>query len=184
MTAWTEQCHVSVHWAVFLHFIGQRWIQECSRTPRRDVRISRKSGLFDFFFENCAHLQFEVGLLQFTLCTCIWNFRPRLTCSSGSHNTVLYLIGNLKASYFCRILDKFTLRAKPMGITSFRKSGVLLFQIKLRLHSSDWPQRAKSTHSLFSSHFSILQNVFQSSWRYEAIVLLYVNLVAHVEGGA
>jgi len=44
------------------------------------------------FFENRSHWQFEVRLLLFTECTCVWTFRPRLIWSSRSHNTILYLI--------------------------------------------------------------------------------------------
>ena len=38
---------------------------------RRAIRISRNSGLLDFFFENKLHWQFEVRLVLFTVCTCI-----------------------------------------------------------------------------------------------------------------
>ena len=75
------------------------------------------------------------------------------------------MIGNLKGSYFYRILDKFTRRAKPIGITSFRKREIPLCQIKLRLRSSDWPQPIPS--SQMTSASSLHEDLKQ-------VVLLYV----------
>ena len=45
-----------------------------------------------FFFESRLHWRFEVRLLLFTVCTCVWRSRPRLIWGSKSHNTVLHLI--------------------------------------------------------------------------------------------
>jgi hypothetical protein len=39
---------------------------------------SQKNWINGLFFENRLHWQFEVRLLLFTVCTCVWNFRPRL----------------------------------------------------------------------------------------------------------
>jgi len=63
------------------------------------------------------------GSLNFgwqTVRTCASTFQPRLICSSGSHNTNVLdpTAGNFEASYFCRLLDKFTRRAKPIRISS------------------------------------------------------------------
>ena len=51
----------------------------------------QKIRIIGFFFENKLHWQSEVRQLLFTICTCVWTFRPRLIWSSISHNTVLYL---------------------------------------------------------------------------------------------
>jgi len=42
----------------------------------------QKIRMIGFFFENRLHWQFEVRLLLFTVCTCVWTFRPRLVWSS------------------------------------------------------------------------------------------------------
>jgi hypothetical protein len=61
-------------------------IGTASHPDVQEVRI------IGFFLKNVLHRQFEVRLLLFTVCTCVWTFRPRLIWSSRSHNTVLYLI--------------------------------------------------------------------------------------------
>jgi len=37
-----------------------------------------KIWIIKFFFENKLQWQFEIWLLLFTVCTCVYNFRPRL----------------------------------------------------------------------------------------------------------
>jgi hypothetical protein len=53
---------------------------------------------------------------------------PGLKFEKPKHCTVLDpMTGNFKARWFCGILGKFTGRAKPIRISSFRMSGVLLY---------------------------------------------------------
>ena len=53
-----------------------------------DMQKIRKIG---FLFEKRKHWQSEVRLLLFTVCTCVYTFRPRLIWGSSKHNTLLYL---------------------------------------------------------------------------------------------
>ena len=71
------------------------------------------------FSSKRLHWQFEVRLLLFKVRTCVLNISttPDLHFYKPQHCTVLDAItGNFKSSYFCRILDKFTGRAKPFRI--------------------------------------------------------------------
>jgi hypothetical protein len=80
---------------------------------------SQKNGINLLFFENRLHWQFEVRLLLFTVFTCVWNFRLCLIwvleaipkCCTWSYNR--WFLGTL----VCRILLKFTQKAKPVRIT-------------------------------------------------------------------
>jgi hypothetical protein len=52
---------------------------------------------------------------------------PYLKFWKPYHCTVLDpMAGNFKESFFCRVLDKFTRRVKPIWITSAQISGDLL----------------------------------------------------------
>ena len=52
----------------------------------------QKIRITEFFYDNRLYCQFEFPLLLFTVCFCVWTFRPSLIWSSRGHNTVLYLI--------------------------------------------------------------------------------------------
>jgi hypothetical protein len=82
-------------------------------------RDMQKIRIIGFLFENSLGWQIKVRQLQFTVCTCVYIFRPRLIQSSRSHKhcTVLDPItGNLRASHLCRILDQFTQSEKKIRI--------------------------------------------------------------------
>ena len=69
----------------------------------------QKIGIIGFFFENRLHWQFAVLLLLFTVCTCVWTFRPRLIWSSRSYNNVLWIFSgdNCKVRYTNQIRTRY-----------------------------------------------------------------------------
>ena len=71
--------------AVFI--IGELHFSELTGTANHPDM--QKIRIIGFFFANGLHCQFEFWLLLFTVCTCVWTFRPRLIWSFRSHNTVL-----------------------------------------------------------------------------------------------
>lgn len=80
------------------------------------------------------------GSLNFgwqTVRTCASTFQPRLICSSGSHNTNVLdpTAGNFEASYFCRLLDKFTRRANQDNQRSGKRSS--------NVYPENWGSRFK-----------------------------------------
>jgi hypothetical protein len=88
--------------------------------------------IIGFLFENRLHWLFEVRLLLFTACTCVWTLRSRLIWSSMSHNTVLYLIR--WSVEFSTKLPEGLSRYGQLAIrtTSVRISGVLLYPLKIK----------------------------------------------------
>jgi hypothetical protein len=99
-------------------------IRTVSHPDKQKIRI------IGLFFENSLIL----AVCSSAVTICSMYLRLNLSTTSDllfqkpQHYTVLDLItGNLKASWFCRIINKFSRRAKPIRINSVRINEVPLY---------------------------------------------------------
>jgi hypothetical protein len=94
--------------------------------------VMQKIRIIGFIFENSLVLAVCSWAIYSMYLRLNLSTTPELLFQKPQHSTVLDLItGNFKTNWFCRILDKFTRRAKPVRITKFRISGVVNFSLTL-----------------------------------------------------